>query len=188
VDTCCIDKSSSAELQQAITSKFRWYRDAARCYVYLSDVSINDCDLDNQLSQLPWESAFRSSRWFSRGWTLQELIAPGLVEFFSREGSRLGDKRTLERQIHEITQIAILALQGTPLTEFSVEERLSWAENRQTTVQEDRAYCLLGIFNVYMPLIYGEGDNIFSRLREEIEKTSRRKDRPDHQESKVLAS
>jgi hypothetical protein len=188
VDTCCIDKSSSAELQQAITSMFRWYRDAARCYVYLSDVSINDCDLDNQLSQLLWESAFRSSRWFSRGWTLQELIAPGLVEFFSREGSRLGDKRTLERQIHEITQIAIPALQGTPLTEFSVEERLSWAENRQTTVQEDRAYCLLGIFNVYLPLIYGEGNNAFSRLREEIEKTSRRKDRPDHQESKVLAS
>ncbi|KAF2193470.1 HET-domain-containing protein [Zopfia rhizophila CBS 207.26] len=175
VDTCCIDKSSSAELQYAITSMFRWFRDAARCYVYLSDVSSNDCDLHSQFSQFPWESAFRGSRWFTRGWTLQELLAPASVEFFSREGSRLGDKRTLDRQIHEITGIAIPALRGTPLTQFSVDERFKWAENRQTTVKEDRAYCLLGIFNVYLPLIYGEGDNAFSRLEEEIQKSSKDK-------------
>jgi hypothetical protein len=184
VDTCCIDKSSSTELQHAITSMFRWYRDAARCYVYLSDVSIDDCNLNSQFSQFPWESAFRASRWFTRGWTLQELLAPGLVEFFSREGSRLGEKKTLDRQIHEITGIAVLALRGTPVTQFSVEERLSWAENRQTTVEEDRAYCLLGIFNVYLPLIYGEGNNALSRLKEEIEKSSRRKDVPNRQEGR----
>ena len=116
--------------------------------------------------------------------TLQELLTPRSVEFFSREGHRLGEKRTLDRQIHEITGIAILALRGTPLVQFSVEERLSWAENRQTTVEEDRAYCLLGIFNVYLPLIYGEGDNAFCRLKEEIEKSSRRKDAPNHQEGR----
>lgn len=174
VDTCCIDKSNSTELQHAITSMFRWYRNAARCYVYLSDVSTTGNDLNSQFPQFPWESAFRKSRWFTRGWTLQELLAPGSVEFFSKDGSRLGDKRALVQQIHEVTGIAILALRGTPLSEFSVEERLSWVEQRQTTVEEDRAYCLLGIFNVYLPLIYGEGDNAFSRLKEEIEKSSRR--------------
>jgi hypothetical protein len=188
VDTCCIDKSSSAELQHAITSMFGWYRDAAQCYVYLSDVSINDCDLNSQFSQFPWESAFRASRWFTRGWTLQELLAPRVVEFFSREGNQLGDKKKLDRQIYEITGIDILALQGTPLTQFSVEERLSWAKNRQTTVKEDRAYCLLGIFHVYLPLIYGEGDNAFSRLKEEIEKSSRRKDTPNRQEGRASTS
>ena len=106
--------------------------------------------------------------------TLQELLTPRSVEFFSREGHRLGDKRTLERQVHEITGIAVSALQGTPLSQFGVDERLSWAENRQTTRKEDKAYSLLGIFNVYMPLIYGEGrDNALHRLREEINKPSK---------------
>ena len=156
VDTCCIDKSNSAELSEAINSMFRWYRDAAKCYVYLSDVSINDYDQNDQFSQ-SWESAFRESRWFTRGWTLQELIAPASVEFFSREGKRLGDKKSLERQIHEITGIAVQALQGSPLSDFSVAERMSWAEKRETKRKEDKAYSLLGIFDIHMPLIYGEG-------------------------------
>jgi hypothetical protein len=101
-----------------------------------------------------------------------------LVEFFSREGKQLGDKKTLERQIHEITGISRLALRGTPLSKFDVDERLSWAENRQSTRKEDEAYSLLGIFDIYMPLIYGEGrENAFKRLKEEINKSSKGKPR-----------
>jgi len=174
VDTCCINKSNNTELSEAINSMFRWYQNAVKCYVYLSDVPRAAFDANDELNQLRWELDFRESRWFTRGWTLQELLAPGSVEFFSRKGRRLGDKRTLERQIHEITGIALSALQGTPLSQFSVDERLAWAKNRQTTRKEDEAYSLLGIFNVYMPLIYGEGrDNAFTRLRDEIDKPSR---------------
>ena len=86
IDTCCIDKSSSSELQEAINSMFRWYRDASKCYVYLADVSRPALDTDVKSSQLPWELSFRRSRWFTRGWTLQELVAPAIVEFFSEEG------------------------------------------------------------------------------------------------------
>jgi hypothetical protein len=120
---------------------FQWYRGAAKCYAYLSDVSVPELDED----QLTWEQAFRNSRWFTRGWTLQELLAPTSVEFFSSEGKRLGDKTSLVQQIHEITGIAYGALQGVPLSTFSVDERLSWVAKRQTTRKEDKAYCLLGI-------------------------------------------
>jgi len=172
VDTCCIDKSNHTELHEAINSMFRWYQDAARCYVYLSDVSIT-----SDQSQPSWELAFRSSKWFTRGWTLQELIAPASVEFFTKEGQRLGDKRCLEQQIYEITGIPISTLQGTPLSEFDVEERFKWAERRQTTREEDWAYCLLGIFGVFMPLLYGEGKrNAVRRLRNEIGDTIDHKD------------
>jgi hypothetical protein len=171
VDTCCIDKSNSTELAEAINSMFRWYRDAAKCYVYLSDVSTTKRKRSTLSSEFTWESAFRASRWFTRGWTLQELLAPSSVEFFSREGKRLGDKKTLERQVHEITGITVSAIHGAPLCQFGVDERLLWAENRQTTREEDKTYSLLGIFNVYMPLIYGEGrDNALIRLMEEIDK------------------
>jgi Heterokaryon incompatibility protein (HET) len=174
VDTCCIDKQNSTELAEAISSIFRWYRNAAKCYVYLSDVSITKRKASNELFGSTWESAFRASKWFTRGWTLQELLAPSSVEFFSREGKRLGDKRTLEREVHEITGIAISALQGAPLTQFEVDERLLWAENRQTKREEDKAYSLLGIFGVYMPLLYGEGgDNAFARLQNKIDKPSK---------------
>jgi hypothetical protein len=174
VDTCCINRANNTELSEAINSMFRWYQNAAKCYVYLSDVPRAAFDANDELNQLPWELDFRESRWFTRGWTLQELLAPGSVEFFSRKGKRLGDKRTLERQIHEITGIALSALQGAPLSQFGVDERLAWAKNRQTTRKEDETYSLLGIFNVYMPLIYGEGrDNAFTRLRDEIDKSSK---------------
>lgn len=169
VDTCCIDKANNTELSEAINSMSRWYQNAARCYVHLADVSASD-----QCSDLTWEPAFRASRWFTRGWTLQELLAPALVEFFSREGRRLGDKKSLEWQIHEITGIAIPALQGTSLSHFSIDERLSWARTRQTKREEDHAYSLLGIFGVWMPLIYGEGkDHALKRLLKEISQQQR---------------
>jgi len=169
VDSCCIDKSSSAELSEAINSMFRWYKLAAKCYVYLSDVSISDSDQCDRYFQRSWELAFRQSRWFTRGWTLQELLAAPSVDFFSREGKRLGDKKSLELDIYEVSGIAITALQGTPLSQFSVTERMLWAANRETTIEEDRAYCLLGIFDVHLPQIYGEGvESAFRRLRKEI--------------------
>ena len=174
IDTCCIDKSSSTELQEAINSMFRWYRNATKCYVYLADVSRPALDADGKPSQLTWESSFRRSRWFTRGWTLQELIAPALVEFFSKEGEHLGNKASLERHIREVTGIPVKALRGSPLCEFSVTERMVWAENRETTRKEDKAYSLLGIFDIHMPLIYGEGrEKAFKRLRGKIEKASK---------------
>lgn len=135
-DTCCIDKSSNAELTEAINSMFHWYQMAARCYVYLSDVSVHDFDQADGL----WKSAFVHSRWFSRGWTLQELIAPASVEFFSQEGERPGDKKSLEKEITEITEINVLALRGNPLSNFSVADRMSWAAKRTTTREEDNAF------------------------------------------------
>jgi Heterokaryon incompatibility protein (HET) len=110
VDTCCIDKSNAVELQEAINSMFRWYRNAVKCYVYLPDVSSPGIDIGNKSDQLPWEMAFRISRWFTRGWTLQELIAPTSVEFFSKNRKLLGDKRSLEQHICEITRIPSKAL------------------------------------------------------------------------------
>jgi hypothetical protein len=172
VDTCCIDKSSSAELSEAINSMFRWYHDASKCYVYLSDVSIRAAIKNDQISQWAWEPAFQKSRWFTRGWTLQELIAPASVEFFSVEGERLGDKKSLERQIHEITGITAQALQRGPLPYFSVNERMSWAAKRKTKREEDAAYSLLGIFDIHMPLIYGEGQKkALARLYKEIKES-----------------
>jgi hypothetical protein len=162
VDTCCIDKSSSAELTEALNSMFQWYQHSSKCYVYLSDVS---------RSQPAREEAFQSSLWFSRGWTLQELIAPKVVEFFASDGLRLGDRLSLEAAIHKATGIPIEALRGRPLSTFGIEERFLWAINRQTNQPEDEAYCLLGIFGVSMPVIYGEGKkNAIVRLRELVEK------------------
>jgi hypothetical protein len=165
VDTCCINKSSDRELSEAINSMFRWYRKATKCYVYLTDVSTNDqIDLSLQL----WEAAFRNSRWFTRGWTLQELIAPPSVEFFCSNGNRLGNKKSLEVQLHKITGIPVSALQGSSLSEFSFDERISWAQIRETKREEDKAYSLLGIFDISMPVIYGEGkENAFRRLNRE---------------------
>jgi hypothetical protein len=168
VDTCCIDKSSSAELAEAINSMFRWYNNATKCYVCLSDVSV----CDDGLSQFTWKSAFQGGKWFTRAWTLQELIAPTSVEFFSAQGERLGDKKSLEREIHEITGISIQALQGTPLTHFSVDERMSWAAKREAKHEEDKVYSLLGVFDIQMPILYGEGNtNAFIRLQGEIDKS-----------------
>jgi hypothetical protein len=171
VDTCCIDKSTSHELSTAINSMFRWYQRAAKCYVHLSDVVVPEEVADAEAFRITWAEAFRCSRWFTRGWTLQELLAPPYVEFFSKNGKRLGSRVSLEKEIHQITKIATEALRGRSLAEFSVEERMSWAAQRTTTLKEDKVYCLLGIIQVFLSLIYGEGEAYATlRLREEIKR------------------
>jgi hypothetical protein len=142
---------------------FRWYQRAAKCYVYLSDVQSPEEISDAESCRMTWEDALRRSRWFTRGWTLQELLALPTVEFLSREGKRLGSKISLELEIHDITKIRIGALRGEELSEFSVEERMSWVANRKTTRKEDKVYCLLGVFGVFMPLVYGEGEEYASQ-------------------------
>ncbi|KAF2015679.1 hypothetical protein BU24DRAFT_441264 [Aaosphaeria arxii CBS 175.79] len=171
VDTCCIDTSSYVEHSTAINSMFKWYQRASRCYVYLSDVSVPELVTDASTMRVTWASAFRCSRWFTRGWTLQELLAPPIVEFFSREGKLLGSKISLKHEIYDITGIPLRALGGQSLANFSVEERMRWVALRTTTVKEDIVYCLLGLFGVFLPLIYGEGiPNARRRLKEEIQK------------------
>jgi hypothetical protein len=226
VDTCCIDKTSSAELAEAINSMFRWYKNAAACFVYLADVQSYAHD-DSKLRSFshgnntkhvqmarsistkpdgtplrgilkpprvnkavanvpPWpflpecvEAAIRKSRWFTRGWTLQELLAPSRinVDFFSADWRYLGQLPWLAELIAEVTGIHLSLLQpkhvsGTELYSYSVAQRMSWAASRTTTRPEDIAYCLLGIFGVNMPIIYGEGHNAFFRLQQEILRTS----------------
>lgn len=172
IDTCCIDKSSSAELTEAINSMFRWYQRSAKCYVYLSDVSSRTHNDHRKRMRLAWEESFRDSQWFKRGWTLQELVAPSSVDFFSHERDWIGSRITLEQLISDITRIDVKALRGAPLSEFGINERFSWADDRQTKRPEDKAYSLLGIFDVFMPLLYGEGEErARKRLQEEIQKS-----------------
>jgi hypothetical protein len=171
VDTCCIDKSTSDELSTAINSMFRWYQRAAKCYVYLTDILVPEEVTTPEAFRISWEQAFQRSRWFTRGWTLQELLAPASVEFFSQNGKRLGTRISLEQEIHGVTGIPVEALRGQRLTEFSFEERMSWAAKRTTTLKEDKVYCLLGIFRVYLSPIYREGEEYATlRLKEEIQK------------------
>ena len=174
IDTCCINKKNSTELSKAINSMFRWYQKAARCYVFLTDVSAHDRRETPQQCLFHWEASFRESRWFTRGWTLQELLAPALVDFFSLEGERLGSKLSLEVIIHDVTGISRAALRGEPLDGFSRDKRMGWASHRHTKEEEDQVYSLLGIFDVSMPLIYGEGkEKAYKRLQEEIGKICR---------------
>lgn len=185
IDTCCINRGSSEELQESITSMFTWYRNATKCYVFLTDVSITreiSSRASNRLSIHSWEPAFRRSRWFTRGWTLQELLAPQCVEFYSKDGFRLGDKSSLEHCIYEITGISHRALRGVDLSTFSYDERLKWFTGRQTRRTEDIAYCRLGIFNVSMIHNYGEGaDHAMDRLREQIRRRQTEGDRRDRE-------
>lgn len=167
VDTCCIDKANNTELTEAITSMYRWYQNSQKCYVYLSDISNGHAELINESRSVLHEE-FCKSRWFKRGWTLQELIAPSIVEFYSKDCEYLGTKGTLGIQISEITTIPLAVLQGSHPCQFPIDERIRWTEARQTKRKEDQAYCLLGIFDICMPLVYGEGDNALRRLRQEI--------------------
>ncbi|RYP18698.1 hypothetical protein DL767_009772 [Monosporascus sp. MG133] len=167
IDTCCIDKTDAVELGEAINSMFRWYRKASVCYAYLSDVPSGDNPKDPG-------SRFSSSRWFRRGWTLQELLAPNKLHFFDETWTFIGTKEKMWRNIETITGIPRDFLVGwAELHEASVAQRMSWAAKRETTREEDIAYCLLGIFDVTMPMIYGEGDKAFGRLQEEIMKKTR---------------
>ena len=158
VDTCCIDKSSSAELSEAINSMYRYYAHSAICYAFLRDV----------------RSRHRmNSIWYKRGWTLQELIAPRLLVFVSHKWEVLGTKGDLASKISSQTQIPEEVLRHEmDLAYVSVGQRMSWASRRDTTRVEDRAYSLMGIFGINMPTLYGEGDNAFYRLQEEIMKVS----------------
>ncbi|KAK4464533.1 ankyrin repeat-containing domain protein [Cladorrhinum samala] len=159
IDTCCIDKTSSAELSEAINSMYRWYQEADECYAYLADVSSM--------------ADFSNSRWFTRGWTLQELIAPSAMAFYDQGWKRLGTKQSLQQELTDCTRVPVSVLSGRDgLEKFSIAQRMSWASNRKTTRIEDRAYCLLGIFGINMPLIYGEKETSFIRLQEEIMKVS----------------
>lgn len=162
VDTCCIDKTSSAELSEAINSMFHWYSGAVVCYVFLSDLPAQaPCDLDPQ--------SFLSCRWFTRGWTLQELLAPAIVEFYDQGWNEIGTKLSLGNIIHIQTGIRHDVLSGRiSLFSTSIAERMSWASSRKTSREEDTAYSLMGIFDINMPLLYGEGRRAFSRLQQEI--------------------
>jgi hypothetical protein len=147
IDTCCIDKTKSAGLSEAINSMFNWYRDATECYIYLADVTgVHDMD---------------KSRWFTRGWTLQELIAPESAIFFNKEWSDFGTKSSLAENISSITNIPVQVLLHQKGPRYSVAQVMSWTAKRQTTRVEDLGYCLLGIFGVNMPMIYGEGEQAF---------------------------
>lgn len=152
IDTCCIDKSSSAELSEAINSMFRWYGESDNCIVYLSDIS---------------DTRIFHSRWFTRGWTLQELIAPRDVHFYDMFWEPRGTKDSLRDQIYLATGITTDVLLGADLGTIPACCKMSWAAGRTTTRAEDLAYCLLGLFDVNMPLLYGEGsEKAFRRLQE----------------------
>ncbi|KAI0645361.1 heterokaryon incompatibility protein-domain-containing protein [Trametes meyenii] len=162
IDNCCIDKASSAELSEAINSMYLWYAEASVCLVFLEDVSDDD-DPRSPYSQ------FCRSKWFTRGWTLQELVAPKEVLFLSRGWRLLGTKSDLAEIIEQVTKIPLSILLHTqPLSAFSVAQRMSWASGRETTRLEDEAYALMGIFDIHMPTLYGEGRRAFIRLQEEI--------------------
>ncbi|KFA71346.1 hypothetical protein S40288_08954 [Stachybotrys chartarum IBT 40288] len=165
IDTCCIDKHSSAELSEAINSMFRWYKLAKVCYVYLADVSQASKD---GLGQQASVDEFSQSRWFTRGWTLQELLAPKRIIFFTKDWNIIGTMNELKTHVANITQIRPCYLDGEPLHKASVAERMSWASLRQTSRVEDIAYSLLGIFDINMALLYGEGEKAFQRLQREI--------------------
>ena len=166
IDTCCINKSSSAELSEAINSMYKWYKQAQICYVILSDVP-------RALAFRKKDPLFNRSRWFTRGWTLQELLAPAKLRFFSVEWQAIGRKQDLAQRISAVTGISPDILQDErDLQTLSIAHRMSWAASRNTTRIEDTAYCLMGIFDINMPMLYGEGEKAFIRLQEEILKSA----------------
>jgi len=158
IDTCCIDKSSSAELSEAINSMYQWYMKSQICYAYLEDVLHSAED-------------YSRSRWFTRGWTLQELIAPSIVEFYTVGWVEIGTKMSLAKKISRITAIDEAVLEdNSQMVKINIASRMSWASQRETTRIEDKAYCLMELFGINMPLLYGEGRRAFHRLQEEIMK------------------
>lgn len=176
IDTCCIDKTSSAELTESINSMWAWYRDSAECYVYLADVPdwvqmrpIEERSNDGELLNSESLAALQTSEWFSRGWTLQELIAPREVLLCNTSWKILGAKLELAHHLSKITGIGLPYLFGPDyIKHASIAMRMSWAAHRKTTRVEDIAYCLLGLFDVNMPLLYGEGMKAFMRLQRKL--------------------
>ncbi|KAI5988566.1 hypothetical protein EDD15DRAFT_2172338, partial [Pisolithus albus] len=162
-DTCCIDKHSSAEVQETIGSMFAWYRQSALTIVYLFDV--------------PDTGSIGSSEWFRRGWTLQELLAPRTVLFYTRNWS-LYKNLTSANHKEDAAVLAELA-RATGIAPWSLHyfspgmdnarSRLQWASSRLTTRPEDIAYSLFGIFNLHLPVLYGESaEHALGRLLTEI--------------------
>lgn len=175
IDTLCIDKSSSSELGEAINSMYKWYQQAAVCYVYLAD--LDGCPPLTDATALSGETAderywgvlFRESKWFRRGWTLQELIAPYKLRFYDRSWNFIGTLDDLAATVSETTNVHLSMLRHEQRPEdFSIAQRMSWAANRQTTRSEDRAYSLLGILNITISIRYGESSQAFIRLQEAI--------------------
>jgi hypothetical protein len=145
---------------------YSWYAKAAACYVYLEDVTASATS-DETFGH------FEKSRWFTRGWTLQGLLAPQDVHFYDKNWKSIGTKKKLCKLVSKITQIPELVLQDRMhLKSIGAAQRMSWAAKRQTTRLEDIAYCLLGLFDVNIPLLYGEGKKAFRRLQEEILRVS----------------
>jgi hypothetical protein len=166
VDSCCIDKKSSAELSEAINSMYEWYSSAAVCYVFLDDLQHGQID-DVTIAERA--GGLGNCRWFTRGWTLQELIAPGQIIFYDQAWRQIGTKESLTSELESVTGIGQEYLRGHKSPrDSSIARRMSWLADRTTTRAEDIAYCMLGIFDVNMPLLYGEGLRAFTRLQEEL--------------------
>ena len=165
IDTCCIDKRSSAELSEAVNSMYAWYQKSQKCYAFLADVPTDEDYYGER-------SAFRNSRWFTRGWTLQELLAPSTVEFYGQDWHEIGTKSSLRGVLSETTGIDEEILLNGNFEDASVAKKMSWASKRRTTRVEDIAYSLLGIFGVNMPTLYGEGRHAFTRLQHMIMQSS----------------
>jgi len=174
VDTCCIDKTSSVELSEAINSMFNWYRWAQICYAYLDDASDEYVEIISAKTNSAKDRSLNWCSWFKRGWTLQELLAPKNVLFYSHNWHYLGSKKSLAEEIALATSIPVLALRNREyISVYGIATKMSWAARRKTSRPEDMAYCLLGIFGVNMPLLYGEGKKkAFVRLQEELIKIS----------------
>ena len=167
VDTCCIDKRSSAELSESINSMYRWYENSRICYVYLHDVHGSSFPIARDDAKYPKSNGW--PEWFSRGWTLQEMIAPKDVQFFDKDWHPIGDKRTLLYILEVITRVPQDILKGgLSSNRPCVAQIMSWAANRMATRVEDRAYSLMGLLDVNMPMLYGEGKKAFHRLQLEI--------------------
>ncbi|GKT43437.1 vegetative incompatibility protein HET-E-1 [Colletotrichum spaethianum] len=175
VDTCCIDKTSSAELSEAINSMYEWYKQADICFVFLSDLSPHTKPQQSATwhfrKALEDAAVLRSCKWFSRGWTLQELIAPTYVKFYDSSWQYRFTKDGEASTLSTITRIDYDVLTfKRELASVPVAVKMSWASRRETTRIEDRAYSLLGLFDINMPMLYGEGQKAFQRLQEEIVK------------------
>lgn len=168
IDTCCVDGRIIHEVRQAIKTVALWLTKADICFVYLSDVKA----VEQRSSLNSNHESLRKSKWFTRSWTLVELLVPQRVEFFSDNWTALGDKSTLEKVITEVTLIPARALQGTiPLKNFPVELIRSWTDHRESHRPEDEAYCLLSLLEIDMTIHYDEGKDLaWGRLNNEIEK------------------
>jgi len=151
---------------------YRWYRNSSSCCIYLADVPDQPENCYRLAESRKFGQAVKGSRWLTRGWTLQELLASRKRFFYSRNWEAITDHNLVIKSISEETGIHLEAIRDFKSERWSIAQKMSWAARRQTTRMEDRAYSLLGIFNVNMPLIYGEGESAFRRLQEEILKYS----------------